>query len=144
MNDTKINFRCTQEEKDLLTSLSSQIKISKSDYLRHLINNRETPIIREERKVEQEKEAEFTKALADSYYALGKVGVNLNQIAHYFNLEHLKALEASEPTIAALLLLDRLNTSDICFIRANLAELVLTISNLKELIEKLAQKTQNE
>ena len=39
------NFRLTKSEKELLGTLAADIEVSKSDYLRHVINNREKPKI---------------------------------------------------------------------------------------------------
>ncbi len=135
--DEEIKFRCTKEEKDLLNTLSAEIKITKSDYLRHLINSREKPDIKETKRAKRDREGKIKELLGDNYYGLGKIGVNLNQIAHYFNLEHLKVFDIAEPTIERLLILDKLNPNDLDFIRGNLTNLNSSISYLKGLIEEL-------
>ena len=76
------NFRLTKSEKELLGTLAADIEVSKSDYLRHVINNREKPKIVVKGESEEEK---TRKSLKENYQSLGKIGVSLNQISHYFN-----------------------------------------------------------
>ena len=82
-----------------------------------LINNREKPKIVVKGESEEEK---TRKSLKENYQSLGKIGVNLNQISHYFNLEHLKSFDVLDPKIENILLLDRLQKNELIFLRENL------------------------
>lgn len=126
-------FRCTKSEKALLKTLAEDIKISRSDYLRNLINSREKPKIILKGESEGEKTQELLKK---NYHSLGKVGVNLNQIAHYFNLQHLKSFDVSDAKIQDLLLLDKVNKNELIFLRENLEKLEEVVSDIKEKIEE--------
>lgn len=129
-----IKFRCQKEEKQLLENLAKDLKISPSNYLRAVINNREKPVIKI---AKEEKENRIENSLNNTYHSLGKIGVNLNQIAHYFNLEHLKSFDILEPKIEELLLTNKLNQNDSEFIRLNLQNLAKEISDLRIKIEEL-------
>ncbi len=143
--DAEFKFRCEQEEKDLLFALAKEVKIAPSEYLRLLIKNREKPIVRETWQAKRVREEEIKSSIIESCYNLGKVGVNLNQVAHYLNLEHLKALDVNEPTIEKLLLIDRLNSSDLTFIRENLSVLDGVTREIQTMIkELLANKPKSE
>lgn len=126
-------FRCTEFEKNLLQKLADEIKVSKSDYLRHVIRSRETPKILP--KNEEGKEEKAEEFLIKNYYALGKIGVNINQIAWYFNLEHLKSFDNKNHTIEDFLLLDRARKSEIILLQESLVKLSENIDELKKTIE---------
>lgn len=125
-------FRCTKSEKVLLKTLAKELEISRSDYLRHVINSREKPKIIPKGEGEEEKTQELLKK---NYHSLGKVGVNLNQIAHYFNLQHLKSFDILDVKIENLLLLDKVNKNELIFLRDNLVKLEEVVSDIKGKIE---------
>lgn len=126
-------FRCTESEKNLLQKLADEIKVSKSDYLRHVIRSREIPKILP--KTEQNEVQKTEEFLEKNYYALGKIGVNINQIAWYFNLEHLKSFDNKNHTIDDFLLLDRVKKSEIILLQESLSKLSENIDEIKKMFE---------
>lgn len=135
--ETTIKFRCNLEEKNLLETLAQELRVSKSDYLRSLINNREKPELKPKTK---EQENLLAKSLENNYQNLSRIGSNLNQIAHFLNLENLKALDIPNPAIDSLLVCNHLTKEDLEYLKSDLKEAISNITEIKGSIEEVFKK----
>lgn len=68
--------------------------------------------------------------------ALNKIGTNVNQIAHFLNLEHLKGM-ADFKSIEDLFVIDKLKESQIESLKKDLDKLYVIISQTKERLERI-------
>jgi TRAP-type mannitol/chloroaromatic compound transport system substrate-binding protein len=89
MKDQRLIFRVTSDEKNQIENICYKNNIKISDFIRDCIFKRERKTIRILSKSEKE-------ILQNMIFEINKIGININQIAYFFNLENLKKLQEKE------------------------------------------------
>jgi antitoxin component of RelBE/YafQ-DinJ toxin-antitoxin module len=89
MKNQNIKVRVTDEEKSQIENICYKNNIKISDFIRDCIFKREQKTIRILSKNEKE-------ILQNIIFEINKIGININQIAYFFNLENLKKLQEKE------------------------------------------------
>ncbi|MDD2840003.1 MAG: plasmid mobilization relaxosome protein MobC [Rickettsiales bacterium] len=123
-----LKVRVSEEIKTKLDRFCAKNKIKLSPYIRSIIeqsNNKEIKIITPQ-------EIEVFSNIA---YELQQIGTNINQISHYFNLEHLKLLDNDISKIEDLLMIDKCKKEQLDDIR-NVLNILKSMEN--DLINKLS------
>ncbi len=115
MKKERIIARIDSDEKQKVMSFCAKNFLSISDFIRELIAKRDLEKIR----IITQKEKEI---LYNLHYEFQKIGINVNQIAHYFNLEHLKNLNKKNRLPEDLILIDKIKGDQIEEIKIILKE----------------------
>jgi hypothetical protein len=89
MKNQNIKVRVTDEEKSQIENICYKNNIKISDFIRDCIFKREQKTIRILSKNEKE-------ILQNIIFEINKIGININQIAYFFNSENLKKLKENE------------------------------------------------
>ena len=131
MKSSNLKVRVEQKWKEKIDKFCLKNNIKVSDYLRSLIKQSSKKTIR----ITTNKEKLILYNLT---YELQKVGTNINQIAHYFNLKHLKNLDkkaadlnknsTKKEDLSNLILIDKLQ-------KKQLEDIKNTLNSLTEIIE---------
>jgi len=69
--------------------------------------------------------------------ALNKIGTNINQIAHFLNLEHLKGMGGNFRSIEDLFVIDKMKEAQIESLKSSLVGLDDVLVEMKKKIEKI-------
>ncbi len=83
MKDMFITFRATQKENEALTKLAKKANLTKSDFIRHSIFNKEIVVINGVKELRKEMKA---------------IGNNLNQLTTRSNMGHFQVVNLAETT----------------------------------------------
>ena len=131
MKSSNLKVRVETKWKEKIDKFCLKNNIKVSDYLRSLIKQSSKKTIR----ITTNKEKLILYNLT---YELQKVGTNINQIAHYFNLKHLKNLDkkaadlnknsTKKEDLSNLILIDKLQ-------KEQLEDIKNTLNSLTEIIE---------
>lgn len=89
MKNQNIKVRVTDEEKSKIENICYKNNIKISDFIRDCIFKRDQKTIRILSRNEKE-------ILQNIVFEINKIGINVNQIAYFFNLENLKKLQEKE------------------------------------------------
>ena len=88
--DINIKVRITTEERKRLDNICKKLGVSKSFFIRNVVNlHINTKTLNQDSR----------KELKDLTYHIFKIGTNINQIAHYFNLEHLRISQQKKKSV---------------------------------------------
>lgn len=117
MKKERIIARITEQEKEKITVFCNKNNINISKFIREIISKRNLETIN----IVTNNEKEVLDNLA---YEIQKVGININQIAYFFNLEHLKNLDKNSKELNDILLLDTLKKEQLENIK-NIVNIVL-------------------
>lgn len=128
--EEQIHIKLSAEEKKNAANFCKKNHISISELVRELLKQ----IGSEEMAVITHKEREI---LYQNHHELQKIGVNLNQIAHFFNLEHLKNLNKKNRVPEDLLLIDKLHSEQIKEIKAILSKLDKKVDKAQQFLEEI-------
>lgn len=131
MKNKYLKIRIEENQKQKIDKFCLKNSISISKFVRELIEKKDL----EEIKIITNKEKLILYSLASE---VKKVGVSINQIAHYFNLKHLKALD-SPKSLQDLFLIDDLTNQQLENIKKNLEMLSnqsdKIVNNIKEIYD---------
>jgi hypothetical protein len=86
MKNQNIKVRVTEEEKNQIENICYKNNIKISEFIRDAVFKRDQETIR----ILSKKEKEILQNLI---YEINKIGVNINQISYFFNVENLKKLK---------------------------------------------------
>ena len=86
MKNQNIKVRVTEEEKTQIENICYKNNIKISDFIRVCVFKRDQKTIRILSKNEKE-------ILQNLIFEINKIGININQIAYFFNVENLKKLQ---------------------------------------------------
>lgn len=129
-----LRVRIDKSQKDEILAFCEKAQINQSEFIRNLIAQRDLKEI----KIFSSKERE---AFEEMNFSLQKIGTNINQIAHFLNLEHLKGF-ADFKTIQDILTIDKLKESQINSLKISIKELSDQMIKLQnKLSEAYARKT---
>ncbi len=129
-----LRVRIDKNQKDEILAFCEKAQINQSEFIRNLIAQRDLKEI----KIFSSKERE---AFEEMNFSLQKIGTNINQIAHFLNLEHLKGF-ADFKTIQDILTIDKLKESQINSLKISIKELSDQMIKLQnKLSEAYARKT---
>lgn len=129
MKKERIIARIGEDEKKEITDFCKKNHISISDFIRELIRKKEQENIR----IITNKEKEI---LYNLNYEFQKIGININQIAHYFNLEHLKNLSKNSKNFEDLVLLDKVKKEQLEEIKNLLSEVEIKLRKTANFLKK--------
>ena len=129
MKSSNLKVRVEPKWKDKIDKFCLKNNIKVSDYLRSLIKQSSKKTIR----ITTNKEKIILYNLT---YELQKVGTNINQIAHYFNLKHLKNLDKKTKSLDDLALVDKLQKEQLENIKNTLNSLASTIEIITNNLEE--------
>ena len=128
-----LKVRIGEDQEKKITDYCHKAGMTKSEFIRELIDKREFENIKiflpEEREV-----------FSEINFSLKKVGTNINQISHFLNLEHLKGM-GNFKSIEDLFVIDKLKEEKLDIIIADLNKLkkALIILN-KKLVDGYVKK----
>lgn len=123
MKSQNLKVRISEDSRTKIDKFCAKNNINISQYIRNIIsqsNKKEIKIITPE-------ELEIFSNIA---YEFQKLGTNINQIAHYFNLEHLKLLDKDSSKLEDLLMIDKCKKEQLDYIKNSLNILGNEINNL--------------
>lgn len=110
------NLALSEEQKKKLDLISKKMKMNSTEMIRYLIDNFDERLLRnkEIKKINEKKSDELITYLSWFSYNYDKIGVNVNQIAHYMNKYLLKDVINDEDVMNRLLnkmdaLINRIN-----------------------------------
>ena len=133
MKVADLRVRITGEEKDKIADFCRKNKITKSEYIRNLIDQSDKKTVRIITGIERE-------LFDDIHYELQKVGTNINQIAYFFNLQHLKNLDKENRSLEDLILLDKMKKEQLEVMQNSLNILSKEVANLSDKFEEYHDK----
>ena len=135
MKNKYLKARLTESEKNRIDTFCRENGITTSEFVREIIKKRDEKTVNIIGKEARMKERAL---IYNVIYQLQKIGVNINQISHYFNLKHLKNLERAK-SLEDMLIIDELKKEQLQNIRQNLKTLQQIIKNLTESINNAAK-----
>lgn len=124
-----LRVRITKSQGEKVKNFCLKARIRKSEVIRNLIEQTDFEKIRI-----------FTPEERESFeninFSLQKIGTNINQIAHFLNLEHLKGF-ANFETIYDILTVDKLKESQIDLLRKSMGILGSEMAVLQQKLESI-------
>lgn len=127
--EKSLRVRVTTLQLDEVKNFCEKAVIGQSEFIRNLIDQRDLKEIRI-----------FTPAERETFekinFSMQKIGTNINQIAHFLNLEHLKG-SANFETIHDILTVDKLKESQIDLLKKSMEVLGSEMAILQKKLESI-------
>lgn len=127
MKSENLKVRISEQSKRKIEKLCAKNNINISEYIRNIIDQNSEKEI----KIITPQEIEIFSKIA---YELQQIGTNINQISHYFNLEHLKLFDRDISKLEDLIMIDKCKKEQLDDIK-NILNILSDMQN--DLINKL-------
>jgi len=132
MKDNNIKVRIDSQEKGKVEKFCAINGITISQYIRNLITQIDDKTIQ----IITPQELETFENIT---YELQKIGTNINQIAYYFNLEHVRLLDNFHQ-IQDILMIDKCKNEQLNGIKNTLTKLKIEMKNLTTTLSNYDKK----